>query len=288
MLLGLHCSIRPGYLAALEEAEALGCEALQIFAYRRHEEPTLDGMRAFRRARLGTRVRRLLVHARYVPFLAFSDPSRQARSVELLARELSLAGHLGAEDFILHGGVYSIGAGPEEGLRRFVEGALRAVERASESGSRLRLLLENVPGGNRRLGGSLEELARMVEGIASALNPLDWPVGVCLDTAHAWSAGYDVGSGEGMSGFLEEVRRTVGLASVQALHLNDSLIERGSHRENHCHWGEGRLGVEGLKVLLADPALSGRPAIVETPKESGRDRANLDFVKRCQPPSDPF
>lgn len=266
MILGIHCSVRAGFSAALAEAEALGCAAFQILPYRRHHPPTSDELAGFKAAARG---RRVLVHSRFVPNLMSADPARRRRSAEHLASELRLAAALGGEAYVLHAGAYSPGSDIEEALGCFRESltfALRAAGRAPP------LLVENIPGGGRRVGGTLEELARLRDTAPVA--------GFCLDTAHAWAAGYDVASAEGMLKFLSKAHRLLGAESVKAFHLNDTRALLGSHRESHEHWGEGRLGAEGLRVLLRRPEYVGAIGIVETPKEPGADERNLAFAAR--------
>lgn len=279
MRIGLHVGIRQGPRAAVARAAALGLEALQILPYRRlpgrdgdfrWEKPDPAESRAVRAALAGAAVRRLAVHSRYVPFLASREPEARRRSTELLARELGFARDLGGEEFVLHLGAYSPGSDPEEGRRLFAEGAAEAYARAPGAP---RLVIENVPGGGRRMGGRLEEVAALRAELAG--RGLD--CGVCLDTAHAWAAGYDVSGAAGMDAFLDRAAALFGAANITLFHLNDTGAEPGSHREHHEHWGRGRLGSEGLKRLLARPDFAHAAGILEMPP--GRDEENLAFVR---------
>jgi len=269
--LGLHCSIRGGHLGALQEADRLGLTSMQIFAYRRHEEPLEGELQAFRQAREKSRVKRLLVHARYVPFLASRDPKRHEHSARLLARELKLSHSLGAEGLVVHAGAYSPEDDGPRGLARAAEGVLRAWGAAA---ARVPIILENVPGGGRRMGGSLEELA----DLGGLLLGRGVDVRYCLDTAHAWAYGYDIASAEGMWKFLGRANRLLGKDMVTAFHLNDTRAIFGSHREHHWHWGQGHLGTDGLKTLLGRPEFTDAAGILETPRGE-RDRPNLELVR---------
>lgn len=274
MILGVHASVRGGHAAALNEALALGCGSLQILPYARHKEnPSQEELSNFSAARSAAKLR-LLVHSRFVPSLASSDDARRTRSVTHLAHELSLTTALGGEMFVIHGGAYSPDSSLEQGVALFARSVIMAVEQSS---CRVPLLLENVPGGGRRMGGSLEDLARLHD----ALKPSLPNIGVCLDTAHAYAAGYDCSSAEGALKFLARAHRLMGFDAVKAFHLNDSRALLGSHREHHEHWGQGRLGTEGLKSLLDRVEFSDTPAILETPKDApDSDRRNLDFALR--------
>jgi deoxyribonuclease IV len=270
LILGLHCSVVSGFAAALDEAASHGCAAMQTLPYKRHHAGDAEGRSALRKARAGRGIGRHLAHSRFVPSLASSDDARWVRSIELLRHELSMSAELGAEAYVIHAGAYSPGADLKEGVERFAEGLARAAAGAEP----LSLLLENVPGGGRRMGGSLEELALIVE--AAARKRLS--VRLCLDTAHAWAAGYDLSSAEGMLKFVAKVNRLLGSENVGAFHLNDTRALLGSNREHHWHWGEGYLGTEGLKALLERPEFAETLGILETPK--GEDARNLRVVRR--------
>ena len=283
MRLGLHVGIRQGPLAALRRAEALGLEVLQMLSYRRRpgtggdfrwEAPDPVEAAAFRAARAASAVGRLVIHVRYLPFLASSDAVRREASVDLLERELRFAALLGGDELILHLGAFSPGSSAVEGTRLFADGVAQAWARA---GGGPRLVIENVPGGGRRMGGSLEEVAELRLQLAG--RGLD--CAVCLDTAHAWAAGYDMASAAGMDDFLNRAAAAFGAAAVMAFHLNDSRAERGSHREHHEHWGEGLLGGEGLGCLLRRRDFSHASGVLETPP--GKDETNLDYVRARLP-----
>ena len=272
MIIGIHCSVIDGFLEALRNASRLGCEALQILPYRRHHEPSEEEICAFIKERAQSPVRRLIIHSRFVPSLASGSSELRSRSIALLAHELSLAQRWGAEAFVLHAGAYSPGGDLRQGVQLFVDSVVKAI---SQSGADIALCLENVPGGGRRMGGSLEELSLLFNPLKERLSP----AGVCLDTAHAWSAGYDIASAEAMLRFLSRVHRLIGAQNVKVFHLNDTRAFLGSHRENHANWGEGYLGAEGLRVLLQRPEYSSILGILETPMGQDNDRRNLGFVR---------
>ena len=279
MLLGLHVGVRRGFPGALARTTELGLEALQILPYRRvpgsgegfrWEAPDPVEARAVAASVGRGALRRLAVHSRYVPFLASREPEGRRRSTELLSRELGFARDLGASEFVLHLGAYSPGSDAAEGTSLFADGVAQAYALVPDAPL---LVMENVPGGGRRMGGRLEELADlrgelMLRGVRSA---------VCLDTAHAWAAGYDVAGAAGMDAFLDRAAALFGAPAVTLFHLNDTGSDPGSHREHHEHWGKGRLGQDGLARLLARPDFVHAAGILEMPP--GRDEANLAFVR---------
>jgi len=272
VILGVHASVFRGLERALDEARALDCQALQILPYRRHHPPSAEELAAFRAARGALGLRVLLVHSRYAPSLGSSDAERRDNSVAHLARELALSDGLGGDAYVLHAGAHSPDATAAEGIGHFADSVRSAI---LKSGFRGALLLENVPGGGRRIGGTLEELALLRD----ALGPQVPRVGFCLDTAHAYAAGYELSTAEGALQFVARAHRLLGADSVRAFHLNDTRALFGSNREHHWHWGKGRLHLEGLRVLLHRPEFKHVPGILETPKEPGADAANLALVR---------
>lgn len=274
MVLGVHSSIRLGYDRAILEAKALGCKALQIFCYRRHHvDPAAEELAAFREGIEGLGVR-LIVHVRYLPSLASSDAKRREHSAVWLARELRISSAISAESLIIHAGAFSEDSSAKDGMRLFVEGAVLARDMAR---TELPLLVENVPGGGRRMCGTLEEM----RDLGGLLERERFSVGYCLDTAHAYAHGYEIGSAEGMAGFLDSANLILGKERVRAFHVNETQAEPGSHREHHWHWGDGRVGLDGLRHLLSRPDLANAVGIIETPKGE-RNAENYHFVRRVQ------
>ncbi len=263
MILGLHLPVREGYQAVLAAAAAHGVSAVQLLPYARHHQPTPEELAAFKAGRAA--LRRVVVHSRFVPSLASADAERRGRSVRHLARELELAAALGADAYVLHAGAYSPGEDADGGVKLFAE-SVRA------AGGATRILLENVPGGGRRMGGTLEELARLKDALPGA--------GICLDTAHAHAAGYDMSTAEGMLKFLSRAHRLLG--SVDAFHVNDTRAMLGTHLEDHRHLGTGRLK-DGLAALLSRPEFSDVPGILEPPRgDFAADAAALALARRLE------
>ena len=230
-------------------------------------------MKSFAAKRRASDIAALLVHSRFVPSLASSDAVRRARSVEHLSHELALSSSLGADAYVIHAGAYSVDSSLEAGVALFVDSVRRSVAAASFTAP---LLLENVPGGGRRMGGSLEDLAVLQESFGSSLS-----LGFCLDTAHAHAAGYDCSTAAGALAFEARAKSLLGPGAVRAFHLNDTRAILGSHREHHEHWGRGLLGSEGLRALLSLPEHAATPGILETPKDgAGADRENLSYAER--------
>jgi deoxyribonuclease-4 len=271
MRLGFHLSIAGSLLRALDQALVLGCQALQIFvqnprAWRWREiEPVQIREFTRRRRRLG--LGPLVVHLTYLPNLASGNAQLYRRSRERLARELALARDLEADYLVCHPG-----HGPLEpdSFRRAALALARAVAAVPPPPL---VCLENTAGQGLELGRSPAQLQLIM-----ALSGV--PLGLCLDTAHAFGAGYDLQHAGGGARLLGEIARGPGLSRLQVLHLNDSKAPLGSRRDRHWHLGLGAIGLAGLRQFLAHPWLRPRAAIMETPRRHQADEWRNLLVAR--------
>jgi deoxyribonuclease-4 len=276
--LGFHLSIAGGLPRAVREAQALRLDCLQIFAGnpRSWSQRPLDPAQAgeFKRQAGLAGLRPVSVHAPYLINLASPDEALWRRSVDMLADQMGRAQALGAQAVVVHPG----SRGQRElvwGLERVALGVSRALGQAGPGGAAC--WLENTAGGGGQLGGTLSQMAWLLERLRGL------PVGVCLDTAHAHAAGYRLSQPGDVGRFLDRVEGLLGLKRVGLWHFNDILHARGSRRDQHTHLGRGRLGAAAFAALLADPRLAGAAAVMETPKDSPwADRRNLAFLRRLE------
>lgn len=260
MKLGIHASVRQGFLNAFKEAARLRCPALQIFPRRpRRPVPSLahSEIEELLRFRKENAIETLIAHAVYQPNIASLDEKIRERSLQSLIGELNLAQSIGAVMFVIHAGSYSPGSNMDEGIRRSAE-TIRSLLEQSEPGTRI--VIENVGGGERRIGGRFEELRKLLNEIDDKER-----AGICLDTAHAFAAGYAIQTNAGMDDCLAEFDKRIGLTRLCLFHLNDSGGEFGSHKDIHKHVGEGLIGVEPLRKLTRDPRFENVAGILETP-----------------------
>lgn len=269
---GVHCSLRNGLPGALEEARDLGCEAIQIFTRSprmwRMQPPSPEDAAAFRELRSRLAIRPLVVHTPYLPNLATSQEKLYDLSLDSMRKDLAVAESIEADYLVIHPGSYSPGSSPEEGIARIAGALDRAL---ADVPGKTTVLLENVSGGGRRLGGSFGELARMMDGV-----PRRERIAVCLDTAHAFGAGYDLSTAGGVDAMLEEFDRVLGMSSLRVIHFNDSLAPRDSRKDRHQHLGKGYIGDEGFSRLVDRVKGTVDAGILETPKDApGADRGNL-------------
>ena len=272
--LGLHVSIAGGIEKAADRARDLGCTAMQIFSRNpRGWNPAPlppESIRIFKEKITARAIDPVVVHTPYLLNLASGDRLLYRRSVEALSEDLRRAELLGARFVVTHLG--SPGAGsPAEGHRQVIE----ALKEVSQARSSVTLLLENSAGAGRTVGATLEEMGKIIEGAGR-----DCRLGFCFDTCHGFAAGYDFRSEEQSRALVKEIDRTVSLARLKVLHLNDCEGPLGAHRDRHQHIGQGEIGLLGFKSLLRQEALREVPMILETPKEKpGDDRRNLSRIR---------
>ncbi len=216
----------------------------------------------------------LVIHASYLINLCSQTESVRANAITAFRGEVERAMAWGAEYLVLHPGSWK-GLTREEGLRLAAEGIERAMDGLAWQGAEFRVLIENTAGAEFSLGGSLEQVAELVERLRPCA-----PVGVCLDTCHLHVRGYDIVSAEGCEETLGLVSSTVGLDAVRVWHCNDAKAARGSKLDRHEHIGEGSIGAEAFRRLLRDERFAHAAFIAETPVDQPGDEARNVGVLR--------
>lgn len=274
---GAHVSTAGGVAAAPARGAEIESVCLQIFTKQpnRWAEPEVTEEVAaefgVERERHGIRV--VGSHDSYLINLASPNPELWDRSLESFRKELVRCGALELDFLVTHPGNATDGD-LSSGIVRNAEGVTRALE---EVEGPTRVLLELTAGGGTTVGASFENLAAILEQIPVRLHHR---LGVCFDTCHAFSAGYDlIGDYEGVWDAFDDV---LGLDRLGLFHMNDSKFPFASKKDRHEHLGEGSLGVEPFRQIVLDPRFKGIPKILETPKEPdpvGNDRRNLGFLR---------
>ena len=255
-------SIAGGLPRAVDRAEASRCEALQIFTksagqWRARELPPAEIAR-FRERVEETGIRPVVAHNSYLINLAATAPALRAQSIAALGEELDRAEALGLDGLVMHPGSYTNGT-EEDGLQLIGEALSQLL--AARPRARTKVLLEHTAGQGTNLGHRFEHLATIIERLDGSSR-----VGVCLDTCHLLTAGYDLCTERGYVDTFREFDRTVGLDRIKVFHLNDSKKPCGSRVDRHEHIGKGCLGLEPFRRLLNDPRFSRLPMLLETPK----------------------
>jgi deoxyribonuclease-4 len=262
MRIGRHMPTNSKPVKAAEIARRIGCDTMQIFASNptawrpAAENPAGDA--AFAEAAQVYDLDPVVLHAPYLINLASPDETIWEKSLALLTWTMQRAAPLGARYVVLHTGSHR-GSGAEMGIARIVEAIAHILP---ETPPTVMLLLENDVGAGNSLGHCFEQLAAI---LAQLPQPYQDRVGICLDTAHLWGAGYDISTAASTLTVLQRFDETVGLSRLKVLHLNDTPMPLGSHRDVHARLGEGIIGEEGLRTLLNDLRLEHVAVLLETP-----------------------
>jgi deoxyribonuclease-4 len=273
--LGAHMSIGGGLPRAVDRAVASRCESLQIFTksagqWRARLLPP-EEIALFRRRVEEAGLHPVVAHNSYLINIAAATSALREQSLAALAEEMDRAEALGLDGLVMHPGSYTTGT-EEDGLRLIAEG-LAAILRTRKR-SKTKILLEHTAGQGTNLGHRFEHLASIIERLDGSPN-----VGVCLDTCHLLTAGYDLCTEAAYRRTFAEFDRLVGLDRITVFHLNDSKKPCGSRVDRHEHIGKGCLGLEPFRLLLNDPRFATHGMLLETPKletpESKR-RSDLD------------
>jgi deoxyribonuclease IV len=255
-------SIAGGLPRAVDRARASRCEALQIFTksagqWRARPLPA-EEVAEFRRRVEASGIHPVVAHNSYLINLAAAAPALRAQSIAALGEELDRAELLGLDGLVMHPGSYTTGT-EQQGLRLIAEALAGLL--AARPRSRTRVLLEHTAGQGTNLGHRFEHLAAILQDLDGSPR-----LGVCLDTCHLLTAGYDVCSDQGYADTFREFDRVVGIDRIQVFHLNDSKKPCGSRIDRHEHIGKGCLGLEPFRRLLNDARFDALPMLLETPK----------------------
>lgn len=286
MRFGFHVSIAGGLSRSIEEARRLKCETIQIFSRNPQgwqlKQLDTQEVERFRQGVKGLALSPVIIHLPYLPNLASEDEGLYQKSITALVLDIVRAVQLGVQYVVTHMG-RPRQASAAEAVRRMIHGINQAWNEAENHlGSKAifgpaspRLLLENTAGMGKGFGGRFEHLQAVIAGV-------DAPgrLGVVLDTAHMFEAGYDIRTQQGLDQALRDFDIRVGLQRLRLLHLSDSKTGLGSHVDRHWHIGRGEIGLEGFRRIVNHPLLAHLPAILETPKTGPRaDADNMRTVR---------
>ncbi len=278
MYIGAHVSSSGGIHTAIDRAELIGADSVQVFTQSprmwrqtNHDPATFDRFRE-RREEVG--IEGVLCHALYLCNFAAPDDAIYEKSIAALRSTMEIACAIGADGVVLHVGSH-LGAGLDKGLERVVPALEQVLELTNDT---TWLLMENSAGAGGTIGRSIDELAVIYERLDG--HPR---LGVCLDSCHLYVSGVDVTDRAALDALLVELDSTIGLDRLRALHVNDSAAPLGSNRDRHENIGEGLLGEE-LGVFLGHPKLQGLPAVLETagPDKHGPDANEVRKAKEIR------
>jgi deoxyribonuclease IV len=277
ILLGFHVSITGSIDLAVDRAVESDCTAFQMFTRNPRgwqfkplrEEEAANFVSKRKKAGFA----KVVVHMPYLPNLASPLKPLAKKSRESLATEVGRCGQLGVDYMVAHIGSH-MGKGSMTGVRMVVEACNEALDANPKSGTMV--LIENMAGQKNSVGARFEELRMILDGVGKKDR-----IGVCLDTCHAFAAGFDLSSKAGVETTLRLFDETVGLDRMKVVHLNDSKAPLGSNLDRHEHIGMGFIGEKGFRAFLAHDGTNGLPLLMETPRDERRtDAEELSVVRR--------
>lgn len=264
-----------GLNAAIDNTLAIGGNCLQIFA----GSPRMwarsiwsdEVTNIFKASATKHDLNPVYIHALYLTNLASDNPELIEKSIAALVTDMTNSAAIGGAGVVLHIGSHQ-GRGWDNSRALVIQSIKEVLSKTPQESI---LLLENSAGQKGKIG-SLSELADILNTIS------DKRLRVCLDTAHAFEAGYNFTTTQGLDIWLKEIEGTIGLGKIELLHLNDSKTPLGSGRDNHQNIGDGYIGESAIARLINHLKLSHLPLILEVPglEGMGPDKLNLDRVKR--------
>ncbi|QGN06143.1 deoxyribonuclease IV [Halorhabdus sp. CBA1104] len=261
MRIGAHTSIAGGVSNALEEQLEYDGNCGQIFSHSPQvwQDPSFEDAEAttFREHSADADVGPWVIHSSYLVNLCTPKDDLRAKSIDSLQQEVEAAAKLDIQYVNVHLGAHT-GAGVGTGL----DNAASALDELDVPAD-VTVLIESDAGSGTKLGGEFEHLA-------TVLDRSDQELGICLDTAHMFAAGYDLSTTEAVEETVSEFDEVVGLDALECIHLNDSKHACGTNKDEHAHLGEGEIGEEGIRSIVSHPDLRDLPFVLETPTEDGR------------------
>ncbi len=275
MRFGFHISIAGGFSKVAERANVRGCETIQFFSRNprgwKYSPLNEKDVKAFRSSIQSSSLFPIFLHIPYLPNIASFKSTFYKRSIHSIATDLQRAEQLGAQYLIIH-----IGHRMESSEDQAIEAVSQGIDQAFEMVKNdVMLLTENTAGQGTEIGYHFNQIKNIIEGVHDHQR-----MGVCLDTAHSFEAGYDLSNKDGIERTLENFDQTIGLKRLQLLHLNDSKTPLGSRKDRHWHIGEGYIGLEGFRTLANHPLLRHLPGIMETPrKDTVEDLKNMKVIR---------
>jgi deoxyribonuclease-4 len=278
MILGIHVSGAKKIYETLDIAHNLGCDTMQIFArspqsWRNGTHLKPDDIAEFKLRRKKYKINPVFIHISYLINLASPEPRLYNGSIQAYIEDIQEADELGADFIVTHMGSHKE-TSEDAGIKRLVEALDKIIEKTK--GSKVGILLENTSGSGSWLGYRFYHQQKILKGLKDKSR-----MGLCLDTAHAYLAGYDLSSKQGLEQMIDEIEEMVGLKMIKLIHLNDAAGELGCHYDRHDHIGRGHIGLAGMKRIINHPKLKNIPMILETPKSTeDSDKENLALVRK--------
>lgn len=268
--IGAHVSIAKGFKKAAQISVDIGANTFQFFSRNPRggnaKEFNEKDMAAFQKIREENNFGKLLAHAPYTMNLAAANEDTYEFAKMVIREDVKRMDSIGVEYICFHPGSH-VGGGVEEGTRKIIE----CLNQAITGDENITVLLETMSGKGTEIGRSFEEIRAIIDGVEH-----NERMGVCMDTCHIFSAGYDIVND--LDGVLDEFDRVIGLDRLKTIHLNDSMMPFGKNKDRHAGIGEGEIGMKALLEVVNHPKLRDIPFFLETPYDDeghGREIAML-------------
>ena len=264
MNIGAHMSVAGGMHLAIDRAVKSGFNCLQIFAQSprvwNSKQISEKEINLFIEKREQFKIKYVVVHAPYLPNLASPDKIALQKSSETILHDLKIADAIKADYYVLHPGSHKK-TSINDGINRLAASLCEIFRLYTP---RLNFLLETMPGAGSIIGSSFDELALIINKVHEKLP--DVKMGVCIDTAHIFAAGFDIRKEKTVKKLVDNISKTIGKKNVKVIHSNDSFEQLGSKKDRHNHIGKGEIGIKGFENMMKITTFRKIPWILETPK----------------------
>jgi deoxyribonuclease-4 len=278
LLIGAHMSIAGGVYNSLTFGKELGCTTIQIFTKNNNQwkakELTGEDVKKFKENQKKTGISPVVGHNGYLINLASPKEAIYRQSLDSMLIELKRAELLALPYLVIHPGSH-LGTGEKAGIKKIAR-SIDWLHRETK-GFRVKICLETTAGQGSAIGFRFEQIAEIIERVKE-----NQRLGVCYDTCHTFAAGYDIRTKTSYESTFKEFDKLIGLEKLKVFHMNDSMKDLNSRVDRHQHIGEGKIGLEGFRLLMNDPRWEKIPKILETPKEGGteKDKKNLNVLRK--------
>ncbi|MCM8801045.1 MAG: deoxyribonuclease IV [Candidatus Omnitrophica bacterium] len=279
MLLGVQVSISDKIYESIDKAKSLGCNTMQIFSrnprqWRQGKLNTKD-IEEFRKRVKDLKIFPVFVHISYLINLASPYNKLYRDSIKAYIEDIKESESLGVDYIVSHMGNHKK-SGEDFGINRLIEALNIILDKTKDSN--VKILLENTSGSGSWLGYKFEHQKEIIDKIENKNR-----IGICLDTCHAYSAGYDLAKEEGLEDILFQIDNLIGLNRLKLIHLNDSKDRLGSKKDRHEDIGKGKIGLEGFRRIINHKKLRDLPFILETPRKTNSDDIrNLNVIRNLR------
>ena len=271
LVLGTHMSIAGGLNKTAQNVVKMNANTMQIFSRNprgsNFKNPSEKEVEEFQKIRKEHHFGPILAHAPYTMNLASAKPEVYEFACDVIREDIQRMDNLGIENIVFHPGSHT-GIGTEAGIKNIIRGLNQAITESQN----IMVLLETMSGKGTEIGVRFEELKTIRDGVNHPEK-----VGICLDTCHVFSAGYDIVNH--LEEVLDELDENIGLSYLRAIHLNDSMMPFGSKKDRHATIGDGEIGLEALMKVITNPRLAGIPFYLETPLDDAGHKKEIQMIK---------